>query len=593
MIIVELARLTSAEVMENYSPFVYSMLPGARTTASYWTTTFGATGDDSALIVTIQSVYENPSTFYLKTDSIAATEATERSFYWDNASQTLYLHIDHNTPPNEALFSIGTASGYSDTDVVTIGSAQYDPLVRSVPNITQRADLVNYDRLAFISGQITFDNTGGDFDQFIDSPIYGNDVAVFYLPSGRSEYERSELVPLAYFFVEDYNFSLSQFVVSVQDQRKAGNAKVLSIKTVQGADIPLIYGQVRTAKAFVTDAEGATGSVNYRVAETLTVLGTVQVFKADQWTTVTPTATNLATGSFTLSAANGRSDGTATGNPLQARVLSPTGIAITRISDIIIDLNDRLLGITYDPSFYDTVEWEQEQTALETAGVVFDQPIELFEAIRLLQNGANVGFRYEIKPDGKRTIRIDDWERTSFILRPWADEDGSFISTEDDEIIYLGVERSTITPVDIKDDKTLTVTTDSSTLAASVTVAYNKDFNANTYLRTTNTAYEQGAFEKYRQKPNIEFETYLTTLTLANARASWSASRLSDIRGVASIELHGQEYYDLRIYDMLDIDFGSTDRAYFGHWRAQVISIAPNLNGLSNKIEAVLIERVV
>ena len=609
MTLVELSRQVPLSTpLVNHAPFVYWTLPARRSTASYWTDTFGAEGEDILTETLITGVTQLPATGYDKALSFADLLTRERSFWWDNAGQLLYIHVPHNEIVDFTDYLVGVVFGYSDQDVVTVGSTIYSPLVRGVPSIAQRADLIRYDRMAFISGSIAFDNVGGQFDDIIDDPIYGNDVSIYYLAqrpdiqevrqteyalwsdgtedgqiwtgeediyisypgeveyiSAPPTYTRDELVPLANLYVENYDFSRSRFNVKVQDKRKAQNSRILTTRTVQGEWVPLLYGTVRRAPALVTDADDATGNVNLRVAESLTSLGTVQVDIDGVWTNRTPSSTNLATGSFVLSAANGRTGGASDGSPLPCRVVGPTGIAITNVADVIVDLNQRVLDLPFDGSVYDLTEWATESAKLSNIGVLFDEDVELFEAIRILQNGSTKGFRYEIRPDGFRTIRVDDFDRPSSL---------------------------SIDTIDIKDSSTLAITTDTVNFASHVTVSYAKDYNEGKLLRVVNDDFRADAIAKYRQDPMLEFETLLQSEVLANDRALWQATKLSEIRGQAVIELHGQQYYSIRIYDTIDIDFTTESRVYFGKWKCQVIAIDPRFDGLSNRITAILIERV-
>jgi hypothetical protein len=233
-----------------------------------------------------------------------------------------------------------------------------------------------------------------------------------------------------------------------------------------------------------------------------------------------------------------------------------------------------------------------ESSTLTTAGVVFDKDIELYEAIRILQGGGNRGFRYEIRADGYRTVRLDDWERLPTKIVDWTYDTGEQMTDEYGNILQFKIERPSVTRLDIKNSLSMPVSTDTSNFYASVTVAYDKDFNGGKYFRVTDSSKETEAFNKYRQKPSIEIETLLTNSTDASSRALWSAERFSDIRGIVDIVLHGQEYYNVRIYDTLYIDFSGETRQYYGKWKAQIIGINPEFDGLSNRVMAVLTEKL-
>lgn len=593
MIITEIALYISSVYQSNTAPFTYLSRPGVRTTASYWTTTFGAQGDDSTTEESISFMVENPNIRYRRVNSVNDCIATEQSFFWDDADQLLYAHITHNSRPDYELYSLGIIGGYSNQGVTYIEGEEYLPLLRGVPSIAQKADLINYDRLSLVSGSVTMDNTGGDFDQYIIKNIYGNDLNLYYLPSDIVDPQRSDMVQLASFYIEDYSFSKSQFVLKVQDKRKSQNSKILTETTVQGDDVPLAYGPIRAMKCLVDEAEDATGTVQYRVAVAMSDFGTVQTWNTTtrKWVTVTPASADLSTGRFTLSAANGREGGASDGTPKQCRLFEAVGIPNDRASDVIIDLNSRVLGIDFNESFYDTAEWALEAEVLEPIGMVLGQ-MELYEAIRLIQNGANIGFRYEVRGDGYITLRIDDWLRVPMMYAQLATETGDLITDEYGNVIWAYVEREEVTIIDIKDNQNLSVNTDSAIYFASAKVKYSKDWNENTYLSVTNTDYQDAAFKKYRQKPEVPVETYLTTELAATARGTWTAQRLSEIRPVLTTDLHGQDYYEMRIYDTLYIDLGTEERQYFGRWKAQVIGINPRFDALTNRVTMVLTERI-
>jgi hypothetical protein len=568
MIVVELQRYQSGLVFTPSDSFVFKSIVGAHTTATYWTTTFGATGDTSALLVSINSVILGSSTYLSKMDTYNQCRVTQQSFFYDFGTQTLYVHLPHIYYWDDEVVTYGVALGMTNGDVVLIGGVQYDPLVRQAPNVNFKQDFRGYERLSFLSGSITFSNVNGQFDDIIQAPIYGNEVQQYYLPNGKMDYDRSELVPIASYYVEDYDFTLTEFTLNVQDKRKSGNAKILTKSTVQGKPIPLVYGQVRTCKCLVND-EAATGNVTFRAGEVLTGWGTVQRWNSstEAWDNYVGgyVSQDLSTGTFVVTAANGRNGGSATGTPLKFRLLEPTGITPAKPTDIIKDLNERVLGITYISSNYDQTEWAAATTALYTIGTVFESNIELFEAVRLLQNGSYPGFRYEIKSDGKRTARIDDWTAAA----TWD-----------------------IPSVDIKDNRTLLVKTDTKDFAASVKLYYDKEYNDNGRMSVTNTTYESYALATYRQKPQTEIETYLLNSTDANTAAAFWAERLSTVRPIVSVKLHGQEYYTVRIYDIMNIELCTDDRRYFGKWKAQVLSVLPDFQTLSCAIEAVLIEQI-
>ena len=582
MIIAELSRYKELpDGFINLAPFVYYFFPSAYTTADYWTD-FGAADESVSNSIYISS-FARGSSYYTSTSSLLDCIATEKSFYWDNDAQTMYVHLEHDQSQDPDLYRYAQVNGYTDKNPVYIDDIYYDALIESVPSIAQQQDLVNYSKLSFMSGTIDLINTSGVMDFVIDENINGNEVYIYYLDDteGETDYQRTDLQALAAFYVEDYSISLSAISLDVQDIRKREEIKIPTARfTVtdypnineQYEDnvIPVMYGQVRVSEAIPVDGDALAGDANFRQALILTSLGTVQVEIDDLWTTKVPTATDLSTGSFTLAAADGRQ---ANGEPYKCRVVDSIGIANTYASDIIKDLIERYLDLSYTASFYDTTEWEAEETSLESIGILFKDEIELFEAIRIVQSGSNKGFRYEIAADGRRTIRISDYDRT----------------------LTNYIQNTEIDPFSIS------VETLKELLSAYVKVSYAKDYLLDKYLIITDDSEADDVFTAYRSEPTAEIETALVTEAQANARGLLYATRFSDIPKIFSVELLGSEFFFLRIYDMIEIELTNdfvdaatgqiTGREFFGIWTAQILSIDPDFEGQKNRITAILTEK--
>jgi len=617
MTIAELVITGEASFLAPYESFVYRSYPSRYTLPDFWVNTFGA--PDESISGTIRiSLFARDSTInYTEQSSLANCIAQEKSFFWDSGDQILYVHFEHSYSYYSNDYLQGAVDGFSDKKAIYLDDIYYAPLIQSVPSIAQQEDFANYQQLAFITGSIVLTNAEGVLDTFIDTNVYGNDLNLYYLDDTITDPTRADLVELASFYVEDYDFSLKDLTVRVQDKRKAQNTSVpgevfddttypdIDDKWI-GKPIPLAYGTIRVSEGIPVN-ENSTGAVTFRQAEVLTSLGTVQVNIDDEWVTKTPTSTDISTGTFTLSQADARKDGDADGRVHDCRVLNSVGIAVTYASDVIKDLNERVIGIVYNESNYDTDEWETEETALSEVGILYKDETQLFEAIRLVQAGANVGFRYEIAADGRRTIRIDDWDRTV----------SGHVYKED-----------------IRNIDTLPIATNSELLAAEVRIDYAKDYFDDEYLTTIDTSERETVISTYRQKPRLTFETALATKTLAQERGAWAAGRYSLIRGIATLELMGPDWYTLRIFDILTVELTpgfvdldgdaydnivvstrvttegdtrvttggdtritfekqpiQTKREFYGVWKMQILSIDPDFDAQTNTITAVLIEQ--
>jgi len=240
---------------------------------------------------------------------------------------------------------------------------------------------------------------------------------------------------------------------------------------------------------------------------------------------------------------------------------------------LILTLNERFLGIEYLASNYDTTEWEAEEIGLTSGGWVYDEEIKLYEAIRIVQSGSAVGFRYEILADGRRTIRIDDNARAS---------------------------SGRIEPVDILNRDEMPVTTDSDQVFASVEVRYNKSFNSGRFITETNSDYQEEVRARFKQLNTLQVDTLLNDQTDAEDSAAARALRFKEIPEIMTLSLLCKDFLTLRIYDIQDIeatpDFADADtqiitgRQYYGFKKGKVISVSPDLRKAVNTVQFQLLE---
>ena len=443
MTIFELSVPTLAPAFRCERPFVYSCTPGEWETADYWTDAFGAPHESSSEAMHVSSFFRDGVNRYGKVSLYLSLLATERSFWWGFESEyvsyegtllthegayvvaavadagRLYIHIEHDQFILGPVWQYGKTAGFCKERGLYIDDIWYSPVLESIPSLAQDQDLEAYDALSFISGAVVLKNGNGDLDWMIDQPPFGFECSIARLPAVKyqRDYTRSSLVYLAALYVEDFRASLTKTTLNLQDRRKAQNIKIPT-ELFSAADypniddslidkpIPLLYGTVRALEPVLLNGKAESGIVQYRIAQQVTSFGTVQVKIDDVWTTKTPASTDAATGTFSLSAADGR-DGS---RALDCRVLAPIGMDANP-ADIIEDLNSRYLGTQYLVDEYDTTEWAAAVSALEDVGIYIDSQVELYEIIRKLQGGSTVGFRYEFKSTGARTARIDDWDR--------------------------------------------------------------------------------------------------------------------------------------------------------------------------------------
>lgn len=572
--------------MINVAPFVYQSFPGLHATADYWQTAFGCPDESSELSIYVSAFIQAGTIFYAMMISLEECIEQEESFFY-TVDEILYLHFDHDANKWTDMYEYGDQISINDTKDIYIENVYCASKLKSVPSIAQQQDIINYDKLALKKGEAIIDNVEGIFYDFIDRKLYGNDAHLYYLDTtdGVFDYNRNELIALATFIVEDYDISLQKITVKLLDKR-AGQDIDIPIEYYNlddypdidekyiGKVIPLAYGTIRSSEAICINGLAVGDDPEFSQASILTELGTVQVKIDEEWVTKIPTSTDLTTGIFVLDIADGRN---AQGVPYDCRVLGSTGIINTYASDCIIDINYKYLNIQYQDSMYDREEWETEKESLSAIGILYNKKIKLFEAIRQIQAGCNVGFRYEIKADGRRTIRIDDNGRESIFH---------------------------ITKEDIQNIDELPVQSRRDLLASVVKVNYSHDYYEDSDYYIENEDNVDYVLENYRQiRKLFEINSALTAEADAETRAEWHVDRYRDVPKIAEIELRGKQFYNLRIYDIIIVELSPSTidsataqiidgREYYGTWKMKVLSIDPKFGYITNIITGQLIEKI-
>lgn len=584
MLIAQLSIDKKLDYMTPAYPFVYQIHAARYTVANYWKTWTG-TDESKTGAVNITSFVRDSLYRHSKVDTLQDCINDEQTLYFDIANQILYVHFEHLYQIYGNNYSYGLFFGYSNKTVFYLDNIEYMPLIQNNPKVSSSQDFNGYDKLTFQNTTLELLNLDGTLDQLLELDIYGNTVNILFVDEYLLEIGNiydGPVLPLASYFVEDYTISMQQIKLSLQDLRKSLTTKIprnlfndtqyTNIEDgVNGKPIPFLYGQVREIPAYVTNGKVTSGNVSYRAAEFLTQLSLdnkVMVQNGDVWASVTPVSIDLANGSFVLSAANARNGET----PLKCKLIGPIGLVINYTSDIIKDINNRFLGIPFTSSNYDLDEWTHEETKLTGGGILFDKLIDSYEAFRVIQNGSVKGFRYEFNRYGKRTIRIDDFSRP--------------------------VTRN-ISNIEILNIDEIEVNNDPQYVFGEIQVGYSKSYFDGNYQHYLDKSMLDIVRQKFKQQIRATPDTILYSKANAITRASNDVEKYSEIRPINKFEIFGREYFDIRIYDIINIEItrGFVDleqnlidgRVFYGIKKCQVISIDPRDDTGINTIEAVII----
>ena len=527
-----IAEIAKTFIIEDFVPltsWVYSKqitLTQAEIDSSYWVS-WGGTIDYNQENRAISSVYLGYILNLSEMDNLIDCQAQEESFFFDSVNQILYIHVTHTENPFAQTIETGLLFGYCSDKVRYFGNQEYKPILLSIPTISQSADPLQYDIMAFSGGSVVLSNDG-EFDTF--EKLYGNTIR---LKIGKDGDDYTDLITIFSGYIKDYTTTTKDITIDIGDNREKLQIEyptqvfdTLSglAEDSNGTIIPDGYGTVIQVPAYPIAINS--GSVTFRWGQSVTSITQVYVEQEDRITAVSHS--NFSTsGTFTLTDANAYVDGD---NTKGLRKVYVTGVMrnLTNPADIIVDLNSRLANIQYNSTNYNITEWEAEKTALAGVSLYMKDSKSLYDWISLLQSGSTWGFRYE--DSGKRTIRRDDPDRATITF-----DDGTTL----------------ITPVEIRNSD-IPINQNAELYATSCIVKYGYNHRTKTYAQVENTDYKDAVLQEHRIEKILTIESLLTNKTDAEAKALRIMQDQSKVRPIITLELEVSKCTKPRIYDMIE-----------------------------------------
>lgn len=578
--------------------------------ADFWKITFGV-NEPIRTKVKINDILYNQLLSYTEKATLDACKADPHSYYWNESTQQLYVHLTSNDYQNtvNANFSFGTIVGTTNDKVRILNDVQFKPLLLEFPEISIYADKFNYDQASFVVSKIAFDNKGGFFNKYKNEPLYGTKVII---KTGNNKDTYDDLVERAAYSVEDYTFSASEFVLAIQDMRATLDAQIPNkVFTVEeypniaestvGTIIPIGYGQLKDVPGFCIN-ETVLDTYIDPVFVFLDKLGSTDMTvyvqsEAGVWVEQTEgVSVARGTGEVTVKGAKVQSDNTWSFLPVKATL---NGIANTYASDVIKDLNYKYLNYYYDDGNYDTVRWEEAEQYLAPISLYMTTQDSIYNWIKKIQSLSSVGFRYGNGPDNRRNIYIDNPNKD----------------------IRYSIPQQRIFDIDLVNAKL-----DKDTLYNLIVLGYNQSIINNTYDTIENREYYDESQRTYAVTKVYNKVTGLIDKTTAENRAAIQAEDYSTVHREFDLVVAGEEYLNLELYDIIEAALTLYEREYstrpvlqktlnngnvyqavyvsqnelqavlesllvtvigeefFGTVRGQVTKIGPNYNTKTNKI---------
>jgi hypothetical protein len=227
MIIAEMSRNTNfVSSLTPYAPFIWTGYTNNYEYSDTWGTTLGDVLLNTGRLQKVIQVTRDFVNKYIKADTYNDCVSQVMSYYFDEALQQVYIHTEYDFNPIVSSYDYGFAFGMCSESfgVMYIDDYEYLPLVKSIPTIEQESDVVGLSEPTGMTGSITLNNVScvdpidftvrGELDFLIDEAIFGNDILLY-------DYRDEILTPIACFYIDDFELSLSEAVINLQDKRFA------------------------------------------------------------------------------------------------------------------------------------------------------------------------------------------------------------------------------------------------------------------------------------------------------------------------------------------------------------------------------------
>lgn len=214
-----IAEIAKTFITDNFVPltsWVYSKqitLTQAEIDSSYWVA-WGGTIDYNQENRAISSVYLDYILNLSEMDNLIDCQAQEDSFFFDSVNQILYIHVTHTENPFAQSIETGLLFGYCSDKVRYFGNQEYKPILLSIPTISQSADPLQYDIMAFSGGSVVLSNDG-EFDTF--EKLYGNTIR---LKIGKDWDDYTDLITIFSGYIKDYTTTTKDITIDIGDNRE-------------------------------------------------------------------------------------------------------------------------------------------------------------------------------------------------------------------------------------------------------------------------------------------------------------------------------------------------------------------------------------
>jgi len=497
---------------------------------------------------------------YSEQSSIANLISNNESWYYDRDATEFYIHVDDFDDPRNHTVIIGITISLSNKEK-HINGGYYEPRIMGSFIINKTKDPLEFGIIRKDGGTLQLNNEDGFFDDFANSVVHGQPVDIKYGIDDidGTEMDYADYQQIGKYLIDDIDIGWGDCKLSLIDYRDNFSLKIptntfdqttypnLADKYV-GRAIPLIWGEVFNFPVICTnDEESTPANYSFKICDvsdhTDGINDIVQVYVNGE--AVSHSNEDLTNATFTLSTSD-----YAPGQTVTADIKGfddGLGAMDDNSLDVIEDILDTYLNITYNATNYDTTEWAAIKSSTKDVGIGLDQPIEIREIIEIIQRSNFGGFL--VHDDGTYTFRQLD--RT----------------VAADETVLLN---EYFTPPRIRFNR--------NRYLSKISIGYAHDHANKNYRWYVNDDLEADIFAEYQKYKSREIETYLTNATDAEWLADLHMDLWQKVRGEI-ITQTGIQNIDFEVDDIHNLTLDRRDRGWKGTKKTVIIGLKKDLLG--------------
>jgi hypothetical protein len=489
--------------------------------------------------------------------------------FFQDGTVCYFIVFDYNVPwafPEgiRIAFAIGLTTGasYLRDMVLYRGGLNY------YPTIKETADNIEAAKMKFNTGSITLDNTGGVYDDAYS--YFGNPVKVFMRDDGA-------VYPLYEYYIKNINAKLTEATLTLGDKRERLSQKIpLDKFTLEnypymqnpgnpeqksknlGKIMADAYGYCINIPAVCIDQfqvyeSGSSGALKsfrtFKVCRKITRLDKVMVKMTqpdgdtgskEVWTDQKALghirSIDYNSGEFTMNV---------------AYCMPPfTDYSVPEIFDVVVAgvfglpesdctpakiIADILLiygGIAFNDKYYNTEIFNSELSPLARVGICINKEKDIFSVIEQIQNASNYSFQF-----------VTDFDR--------------FSAKRNDNGRQI---KARIKEADILELSNVEYDTNTDEYATIIDIGYNQNYLDDINERIIDKSNRDKILILYNVEKSYSVDSYLYNKADAEQKVSLLAKYFSGVHPVINnITLFGKAWFDLRCYDIVDIDLRRTE----------------------------------